>query len=605
VHHRPGIRIAICTVLAVLAGVSAHSQGLDRQPGEKYALLVGVRKYDPAEPLPTLTYSEDDVDELRRVLLASGYRPENIKLMTQRGGAENPRYLPLADRIRKEFALTLKQLDEHDSLVVALAGHGVQFSQEGESFFCPADAALDDESTLIKLSDLATSLEGCRAGFKLLLVDACRNNPKLRAARAAGRAVVDLPSLSRPFVQRPAGGVAALFSCSAGEIAFENPELKHGVFFHYVIQGLGGDADLDGDGQVDVEELASFAKKHVAKFVDNAYGKEQFPELINRTHGAVAIVSRKTLANSVGMKLVLIPPGEFEMGSPDSDKDTNGDEKPRHRVRITRPFYLGATEVTVGQFRRVVESAGYRTEAETDGKGGWGWNVPAKTYGLAPRFHWRFPGIEQTDEHPVVQVTWNDAVAFCNKLSERDGLTPYYHFGAGAKSGGDGYRLPTEAEWEYACRAGSSSKYHFGDDPALLPSFAWIADNSGRDIWNSTRFLIDSGWNIAKFIVEIKNHDCKTHPVGEKRPNAFGLYDMHGSVLEWCSDGYAEGYYRQSPDADPAGPSQASDRVYRGGGWFNAPPFARSALRCKGPPGLRSNDLGFRVARDQGGRRMP
>ena len=122
------------------------------------------------------------------------------------------------------------------------------------------------------------------------------------------------------------------------------------------------------------------------------------------------------------MKLVLIPAGEFLMGSPDSDKDAQDDEKPQHRVRITRPFYLGATEVTVGQFRRVVETAGYQTEAEKDGKGGQGWNEAKGNFEQGPQYTWRNPGFAQTDEHPVVNVSWNDAIAFCNMLSEQGGF---------------------------------------------------------------------------------------------------------------------------------------------------------------------------------------
>jgi len=599
-HRSPGIRVVTCAILAILAGGPAPARGADKPSGEKYAILVGVRKYDPAEPLPALAYSEADMDELRQVLLAAGYQPENIKLMTQTAGAENPRFLPIADKIRKEFALTLKRLDESDSLVVALAGHGVQFSQEGESFFCPADAALDDESSLIKLGDLAKTLEACQAGFKLLLVDACRNNPKLRVARASGRAVIDLPSLSRPFVRRAAGGVAALFSCSAGEIAFENPELKHGVFFHYVIEGLRGDADLDRDGQVEVEELAAFAKKNVARFVDTTYGKEQYPELVNRTRGAVAIVSLdrgrtddepvtktesrpsqsdqartelasrtspfmtprpstpdsepgKSITNSIGMKLVLIPAGEFEMGSPDDDKDASDDEKPRHRVRITQSFYLSATEVTQGKYNQVMGKNPSRFSA-----GG--------TYAH------RVAG-QSTDRHPVENVSWNDAITFCNKLSERDGLKPYYQFGSGARSGGNGYRLPTEAEWEYACRAGNTTRYSFGDDASRVGEHAWYSDNSGST----------------------------THPVGQKLPNAFGLYDMHGNVYEWCWDGYDESYYGQSRAGDPPGPSQATGRVSRGGSWNDSPRIARSAYRDRFAPGNRNYRVGFRVARVQSG----
>ena len=240
----------------------------------------------------------------------------------------------------------------------------------------------------------------------------------------------------------------------------------------------------------------------------------------------------KPITNSIGMKLVLIPAGEFLMGSPDSDKDARDDEKPQHRVRITRPFYLGATEVTQGQYRAVT--------------------------GQSPS---HFKG---SDDLPVEQVSWNDAIAFCDKLSELEK----------GQLGGASYRLPTEAEWEYACRAGSTTRYSFGDDAARLGEFAWYDGNSGG----------------------------KTHPVGQKRPNALNLYDMHGNVWEWCQDWYDKDYYGQSPGADPPGPAQAASRVDRGGSWFGNPQLARSAYRLGSDPGDRGNDLGFRAARVQSSR---
>ena len=172
-----------------------------------------------------------------------------------------------------------------------------------------------------------------------------------------------------------------------------------------------------------------------------------------------------TITNSIGMRLTLIPEGTFEMGSPEGDKDAEQDEKPQHRVRITRPFYLGVHEVTRGQFRRFVDEAGYQTEAEKDGKGGWGWNEETKKFEQNTRYTWQNPGFEQTDDHPVVNVSWNDATAFAEWLSRKEGKT---------------YRLPTEAEWEYACRAGTTSRYSCDDDPEGLAAVGNIADGTAK-----------------------------------------------------------------------------------------------------------------------------
>ena len=364
--------------------------------------------------------------------------------------------------------------------------------------------------------------------------------------------------------------------------------------------------------------------------------------------GAISSLSKmraKTLTNSLGMKLVLIPAGEFLMGSPDSDKDAYDDEKPQHRVRITQAVLPGDPAVTVGQFRRVVESAGYRTEAERDGEGGFGWTEQAgqgvySQFEGHPKYSWRFTGFEQTDEHPVVNVTWEDAIAFCNELSKLEGLKPYYRIGAeeltggdeyrlpteadyrigaGEQSGGEGYRLPTEAEWEYACRAGSTTKYGFGDDASELGQYAWY---DGNCLPNQE--LLGYGWAWYG-----GNAGWKTHPVGQKRPNDFGPFDMHGNVWEWCWDWYDARYYSQSPDADPAGPYRTEYRVIRGGGFYRCPRYirgtpdnrdrsschVRSANRNRGQPcseyspgrrsplrGYRHCLLGFRVARVQSGR---
>jgi formylglycine-generating enzyme required for sulfatase activity len=250
-----------------------------------------------------------------------------------------------------------------------------------------------------------------------------------------------------------------------------------------------------------------------------------------RDRPAVLVETPELITNSIGMKLVLIPAGEFLMGSPDSDEDAYSNEKPQHRVRITRPFYLGATEVTQGQYRVVTRQS------------------PS-----------RFRG---SDDLPVEQVSWNDAITFCDKLNELEK----------EQLEGARYRLPTEAEWEYACRAGSTTRYCFGDDPARLGDHAWFDGNS----------------------------DNKTHPVGQRQPNAWGLYDMHGNVWEWCWDAYEADYYQQSPGADPLGPSQAASRVRRGGSWNGVPQLWRSAHRLRLARVPRYFSLGFRVARVQSG----
>jgi len=291
------------------------------------------------------------------------------------------------------------------------------------------------------------------------------------------------------------------------------------------------------------------------------------------------------ITNSIGMKLVLIPAGEFSMGTskveidrlmqlyPDERREWFESEYPPHRVRISKPFCLGVYEVTVGQFRRFVEATDYKTEPEKDGMGGIGWNKSTGEFeGPDPKHTWRDTGFKQNDDHPVVNVTWNDAKAFCEWLSKTEDGT---------------YRLPTEGEWEYACRAGTTTQYYCGDDPERLSQVGNVADATAKEeLTNYPDFEYISSRDGHVF----------TAPAGRFQPNPFGLYDMHGNVWEWCQDWCSDRYYANSPPTDPQGPSQASNRVFRGGGWWDAAGFCRAALRGRVVPEFRYYDLGFRVA---------
>jgi TPR repeat protein len=269
--------------------VSAPTSGEEiGNNGTRYALLIGVRKYDPNE-LHALPYTESDVIELAGVLKDQGYASQNVVVMTQSTGAEDTRFLPLAANIRKELKLLLASCDGDDSLVVALAGHGVQFQGEGESYFCPADARLADKSTLVPLSEVYKALENCHASLKLLLVDACRNDPQGQNSR--DRQIVHLESVTRPQRTTPPGGVLAFFSCSEGERAFEHSDLKHGVFFHFVIEALKGAAVGPDQNDVSVPDLLKYVSRHVTDFVRDKYGALQLPEWKGTNRDLVPLVS--------------------------------------------------------------------------------------------------------------------------------------------------------------------------------------------------------------------------------------------------------------------------------------------------------------------------
>ncbi len=292
----------------------------------------------------------------------------------------------------------------------------------------------------------------------------------------------------------------------------------------------------------------------------------------------------KVITNSIGVNLVLIPAGEFMMGSRESTEELAKvfekeglepsyfeDEHPQHRVKITRPFYLGAHEVTVGQFRKFVSDTSYKTDAEKDGKGGYGFNESKGRWEQKPEYTWRHAGFRQDDDHPVVNVSWNDAMAFCGWRSRKERKT---------------YRLPTEAEWEYACRAGTTTRYYFGDDPEGLARVGNVADGTAKERFDH--------WTT----ISSRDGYVFTAPVGKFAPNAFGLYDTHGNVWEWCQDWYDEDYYTGSLSEDPQGASSGGYRIVRGGCWLNHSGYCRSAPRSGDSPTSRNYGVGFRVARD-------
>lgn len=269
------------------------------------------------------------------------------------------------------------------------------------------------------------------------------------------------------------------------------------------------------------------------------------------------------IENSIKLKLAFIPPGEFEMGSPESEKDRDNNEK-LHHVKLTKGFYLGAYEVTQSQFEKVLgrNPAGFSKDGDEKSA------VEGK----------------DTTSFPVEQVSWCDSVEFCNALSKSEGLPEYYTLirynkrkivGAEvAKNGEKGYRLPTEAEWEYACRAGTKTPFHFGD---MLNSKD--ANMNGEYPYGTST----KGASLER-----------TREVGAYAPNKFGLYDMHGNVGEWCNDWYGD---YAGDGVDPKGPDSGDWVVLRGGAYFVSGRHARSASRVAIAPYIRAVSGGFRVAR--------
>jgi formylglycine-generating enzyme required for sulfatase activity len=227
------------------------------------------------------------------------------------------------------------------------------------------------------------------------------------------------------------------------------------------------------------------------------------------------------------------------MGSPEGEEGRRDDEH-QHKVRISKPFYMQTTEVTQGQWKAVMGTEPWKEADLTLGG-------RLQTY------------VKEGPAYAAMYVSWKDAVAYCKKLSEAEGKT---------------YRLPTEAEWEYACRAGTQTTWSFGNNEKALGDYAWYYENT---------------WDID---------EKYAHQVGLKKPNAFGLYDMHGNVWEWCHDYWKENYYQKSPTNDPQGPVSGSSCVLRGGSWYGNSSYTRSAFRLRFVAHVRRYGFGFRLVRE-------
>jgi formylglycine-generating enzyme required for sulfatase activity len=321
-------------------------------------------------------------------------------------------------------------------------------------------------------------------------------------------------------------------------------------------------AELRGGGKTGADGAAELTRKVPAAAIApfDAAAAARYQELWAR-FCKIPVVS----TNSIGMKLALIPPGEFQMGTPDASieelsaklpprRDLFLSEAPVHRVRITRPLLMDTCEVTIGQFSTFVRETGYRTRADEKGGEVWSDNVQKSIH--TEGVNWKNPGYKATDDTAAGQLCFSDALAFCQWLSRKEGVA---------------YRLPTEAEWEFACRAGTTTTYWFGNDPGQLEQYAWTVRNT------------------------TERHP---QPVGKKPANPFGLHDMHANIDEWCLDWYAPSYYRQSPAADPPGAPSGTMHVVRSGRFMEGATGVRAAARLPREPQLLYFASGFRVVRE-------
>ena len=560
-------------------------------PGDARALLIGV---DRCEALGELDVCCADARAMAYVLRRAGYRHTRTLV-----DADDPRRPPTCSNVEPAVSQIARKAGPEDTILIFFSGHGI--IEDGEAYLVTTD---ENRRNAIALSWVKSQLNSSKAAVKVLILD----------VRHAG-APEDIEGIPPDLAGTP--GLIVLLSCTVGQVSWPEVAREHSVFAGYMVEGLNGEAAGD-DGRITAAELYEYVRLRTRAFAFEHSKPMQTPAMVGldgadrpiawppadgvhflRSSGPripigwtsedrrvkVATPQGNEWAeityytNTIGMDFVGIPAGDFVMGStlspaevkqrwPGGKKETYEDEHPRHHVRIARPFYLGAHEVTRAQFARFVRETQHITEAEQRGKafslkdGEWGWHEGVS---------WRDPGFPQDDSHPVVYVSHRDARRFCVWLSEKDGRS---------------YRPPTEAEWEYAARAGTDTVWFWGNRESGAQGRANVA-GEGEEI----------NWSYA--FGNVRDGYTYTAPVGSFQPNGFGLYDMIGNVWEWCGDRYREGYYGHSPVENPDGRIPGSMPRYcvlRGGSWLTYPWVCRSATRSRDDEDSTGDPYsGFRV----------
>jgi len=611
--------LIVATVLVAFLGGWAHAaKGLKVGPREvvqkerpkRWAILIGVDRYEDETGIGSLKYCAADMKLLHRVLTGpgGGFDPKNVLLMTR----ESERlHRPTYSNIMNMLHVWLADVKADDDVLVAFSGHGI--TRDRQVYLLPSDAKYATLGwTSVKLSYVRDKLAECKARRKILILDACHSGAGKASAKMS-------PDFLKALGQGK--GFVRLASCGEKQKSNEDAALVskvgkgHGVFTYYLAEGLLGKADRDQDGRIDVDEAYRYANQATRAWA-RARGVRQDPWKFSRMTGEMTVAYRvsdlpgldmtewdRRLAlagkadkafefckrmdassslragqkaenwrnyihdfgatgfemaharersaywrdvpsdwntetkrvkvatpkgkiekdivyytNTLGMKFVKIPAGAFMMGSPVADKYRSSHEGPVHKVRISESFYMGAHEVTQAAYEKVMG---------------------------------RNPAHSKGTNNPVERVSWKDAVEFCKRLTQKEGPA---------------YRLPTEAEWEYACRGGSRTRYYSGDAGSGLSDIAWCSSNCGG----------------------------KPHPVGSKTPNAFGLYDMSGNVWEWCQSLPKPYPYRKDDGRESM--TASGSRMLRGGSWkVWGAKYCRSAERTMFVPSITDAADGFRV----------
>jgi formylglycine-generating enzyme required for sulfatase activity len=586
---------------------------------EYHALVVGVGQYDQ---WPLKPEAEDNARKVSWVLRKIGF---SVKLLT------NPTMKELCSSLDEFAQETGKEVNR--GLLFYYSGNSQSStSLDGKKIgrIIPKDAPVPGknreafEQHTISTDKIVTIANQIQSKHVLFLFDAALSADAFQVEPAVLRKVNATSALpTRQFI-------------TAGKA--HTPIIEHTVFRKYLQLGLEGEADLIHDGVVSASELGIYLSDRVSKVTGEQlypqFGtmtvegdirgdfifqltdrmpeiarltvhpepvsaktrilniKPQFTQGIELKPGKYRLqvsakdfetydkwidlkagedrmvkiqLARKkeAITNSLGMRLIRVGQGSFMMGSTPDEPGRSNDEV-RHRVKLTRPFFMQHTEVTVGQFKQFVLSTGYRTDAEK-GNGCW-ITGDGKGWHQMPETSWKKPGSMMIeDDLPAICVTWNDAMEFARWLSKKERKT---------------YRLPTEAEWEYASRAGTSTPF-----------------STGRCLSTDEANYAKTGDPYEKCITVFRIKRGRPITVGQSAPNPWQLHDIHGNVSEWCSDWY--GPFPSGKATNPEGPQSGSERVMRGGHWQSDAAGCRSAKRRRFPPNFSSDVVGFRLVMEQ------
>ena len=530
-----------------------------RENSHRWAILIGVDDY---AQLNDLQFCGADQTALREQLIAAGFPDQQIFLLHDK--AEDKKYQPFKANIEKQLALVLGLVEKGDTVIVAFSGHGVQSGNT--PFLCPTEAVLDDPASMVSLDWVYEQLQDCPATLRLLLVDACRNDPRLGSPRSTTPSDAT-KQLARSLEKPPPEGILLLTSCSAGEISMEEKAFGHGVFMHYLLEGLQGAADADENGRVSLEELSNFAGSETKLYVARNFNESQRPKLrgdltIDALGFELSLVPRRSMVgmrageerddNELKMKFCWCPQGTFMMGSPTGEMGRSENED-QVQVTLSRGFWMGKYEVTQQEWHQVMGT----TIKEQKEKARFGSD--------------RGQGVR----HPMCFVNQDDVTEFCRLFTERERA-------AGRLVKDTEYRLPAEAEWEYACRAGTTTTFSFGDTFGIRQAncFGSSSPESEKKTFG--------------------NHDLME--VGSFDANRWGLCDMHGNVAERCLDTWLNSL---SGGTNPVSVSNSTEHMALGGAFGDYDFFCRSASRQDAAGGWsgsyrisdasRIEPVGFRV----------